>query len=247
MPYAAKKSRNAKCHHPFHSSYFGEWYWVIMHRSLIGWRPDGASFRKYLHTGVTATQAFSRISALNLVVFFESVMTKKQTYTQIRAKKNWLLHSSSNRRKFKSKGRLSTQKPRRSTASVGNEHIKSSQKRTIFHRLAQFKELFNSYGKMEKSLNLTSIGFGFIDISLLPINMAFLALVNGTQYLNHYFQELCKTIGIMNESLNTGIKDGFKSILFYQRVCINLKFEKFKRWKSNLWNAFGKQRSRQSW
>lgn len=160
-------------------------------------------------------------------------MPRKPSYTQLKAKKKWLLHTSSSRRKFNSKTRLTSQKPRRNSwpSSVGNEHISSSQKRTIFRSLFQISGLLQSskdseevfkvsdFDKNSKWLIQRSMG-----AVLLPINMAlYSALMNGTQFFRYYFEAMRKAIAMASESLNSGIKNGFKSVGTYQRVCTNLK------------------------
>jgi len=158
-------------------------------------------------------------------------MAKRPTYTQRRAKKSWLLHTSSSCRKFKSKRRIPSPKVLRRSASVGNEHINSAQKRTIFHGLTQLKGLYQSDSETEETLKvydlhqkpkwLSFAGLG--DIVNFPVNMAFGAMMNGAHYVRHCFQETCKTIGNLNKTLNTGIRHSFQSVESYQRVCINLK------------------------
>jgi len=146
-------------------------------------------------------------------------MAKRPTYKQLKAKKNWLLHTSSNQRKFKSKCRLTTSKSRRRAPSVGNEHINISRKRTIFQHLTHIKKFFTFANGIE---GYEETGFG-LNVPLLPLKMLLLAIFNGTISINQYFQEMMKNFGILSESLNRGIIDGFKRVNFYQQVCENSK------------------------
>jgi hypothetical protein len=154
-------------------------------------------------------------------------MVKKVTYTQLKAKKNWLLYTSSNRKKIKSKSRIASCKSR---VCSTRRPIEPWHKRSFLNVLfgirffspnesepLEDQQVFESNRDYEWRV----FWLECLSLSNIPgVNMASDAVMNGAHCIRHCVEKTCKSIDILRDSFSEGLKKSFKGIELCKEVCM---------------------------
>lgn len=156
-------------------------------------------------------------------------MVKKVKYTQLKAKKNWLLHTTSDRKKFKRKSRVSCCKTSARGTTVSGLHIEPSQKRSFLslfldisllsrhenEPLGQNEVCNSNQAQKWRLFRLDSLNL----VNIPGVHMASNAVLSGAHRVRYCVEKTRDGINVVKDSFNEGMKMSFRGIEFCKEVC----------------------------
>ncbi|XP_031551657.1 proline-rich protein 11-like isoform X2 [Actinia tenebrosa] len=149
-------------------------------------------------------------------------MVKKVKYTQLKAKENWLLHTTSHRKKLKGKSRVSCPKSlSRDTTAVSRLRVEPSKKRnflSFFLDIGLISRLGNDTIEQKEVYDLSQARkwriFRLNLVNIPGVKMASNAVRNGAHCVRYCVEKTCNSIDVFRDSLNEGVKNSFRGIEF---------------------------------
>lgn len=155
-------------------------------------------------------------------------MAKKVKYTQLKAKKNWLLHTTSDRKKFKRKSRDSCCQSSARSATVSRLRIEPCQKRSflsLFLNMDLLSRLGNEPLEQKKVYDSNQarkwrlFRLDYLNLVNIPgVNMASNAVKNGAHCVRYCVEKTYDSVDVFKYSLNEGLKMSLRGIAFCKEV-----------------------------